>query len=105
MSPKPVVRPPNASIGRNSPPSDGGWLGPPPAGWNEGEARFAAEDVSVGVCDREVEPYLTRRLEARAAEYATQAVAYVEALGRALELERRPRFELWFLDRGEVHTF
>ena len=35
MSPKPVSRPPNASIGRSEGLLEGGWLGPPPAGRNE----------------------------------------------------------------------
>jgi ATP-dependent helicase/nuclease subunit A len=39
-------------------------------------------------------------LEARAAHYAGQAAAYVDALTDALGLDERPRFELWFLHAG-----
>ena len=42
------------------------------------------------------------RIEARAADYTEQAARYVEALALALELDERPRFELWFLHAGRV---
>jgi ATP-dependent exoDNAse (exonuclease V) beta subunit len=41
---------------------------------------------------------------ARAATYAGQGEAYVRALTAALGLASRPRFELWFLQAGEVCT-
>jgi ATP-dependent helicase/nuclease subunit A len=37
-----------------------------------------------------------------ATRYAPQGDAYTRAVQRALGLERRPRFELWFLQAGEV---
>jgi ATP-dependent helicase/nuclease subunit A len=38
----------------------------------------------------------------RAAAYASQGRVYARALGRALGLDYRPRFELWFLHAGRV---
>jgi ATP-dependent exoDNAse (exonuclease V) beta subunit len=40
-------------------------------------------------------------MQERAARYADQGGAYLRAVREALGLEAPPRFELWFLDRGE----
>jgi ATP-dependent helicase/nuclease subunit A len=39
-----------------------------------------------------------------AQRYRAQAEAYTRAVQEALGLERRPRFELWFLDAGQVEA-
>ena len=41
-------------------------------------------------------------LGARVEAYAAQGAVYTRALQAALELPERPRFELWFVDTGEV---
>jgi ATP-dependent exoDNAse (exonuclease V) beta subunit len=41
-------------------------------------------------------------LAAKAAHYAPQGAVYVAAIQRALGLSAPPRFELWFLQAGEV---
>ncbi len=43
-------------------------------------------------------------LDERVARYAAQGEVYVRAVREALALEEAPRFELWFLSRGEAVT-
>ena len=57
-----------------------------------------------------VADYKTDRVETdaelaeRAEGYRGQGAVYVEAVQRALGLERPPRFELWFLHAGRVEV-
>ncbi len=46
--------------------------------------------------DRETDPSELRR------SYGAQLEVYADAAGKALELERRPRMELWLLRSGQV---
>lgn len=57
--------------------------------------RLVVADYKSDVFDTEPE-----RAE-RVARYAEQGAAYVRAVREALALEEPPRFELWFLSRGE----
>ena len=45
-----------------------------------------------------------QEIAARCAAYASQGATYTRAVREALELEREPRFELWFLHAGRVEA-
>ncbi|MDP3937452.1 MAG: PD-(D/E)XK nuclease family protein, partial [Deltaproteobacteria bacterium] len=86
----------------------------PPAG-ETGAVGFRAGTVDLLYCDPEskeivVADYKTdtgldrAALAARAEAYAGQGQVYVEGVSQALGLAQEPRFELWFIDAGEIVT-
>jgi ATP-dependent helicase/nuclease subunit A len=62
---------------------------------------YEDEDGEVVVADYKTDEVAGEAaVQAKAAHYAAQGVAYVTAVQRALGLPRPPRFELWFLQAG-----
>lgn len=64
--------------------------------YQEGDGRLVIVDFKTDPVERDASQ---PTIDARAAAYAEQGRVYVEALGQALDvdLDRAPRFELWFL--------
>jgi ATP-dependent helicase/nuclease subunit A len=79
---------------------------PPPVAFLSGAVDLLYRDPESG--ELVVADYKTDQvddeaaLRARALLYASQGRTYAEALRRALDLPRPPRFELWFLRAGRV---
>jgi ATP-dependent helicase/nuclease subunit A len=88
------------------------WLPPPaaaegPVAVVSGVIDLVYRDAASGqlvVVDYKTDRVEGAALEERAAHYSGQGGAYVDALAGALELEERPRFELWFLHAGQLRT-
>jgi len=88
---------------------------PPPPDAKAGPAGFVSGVVDLLYRDPDtgelvVADYKTDRiadaaaLDARARAYAAQGAGYVRAVEEALGLAAPPRFELWFLDAGEIRV-
>jgi ATP-dependent exoDNAse (exonuclease V) beta subunit len=61
------------------------------------------EDGRIVVADYKTDEVATEvQVRARAVAYSPQGAAYVRAVREALELAETPRFELWFLQAGQV---
>lgn len=76
-----------------------------PVGFVSGAIDLLYRDPETGelvVADHKTDDVDGDELEARAAVYAAQGAVYTRAVAQALGLERRPRFELWFLRAGRV---
>jgi ATP-dependent helicase/nuclease subunit A len=79
-----------------------------PAGFTSGAIDLVYRDPTDGafvVADYKTDRIADRAdLVAKARHYAAQGESYVAALREALGLDPPPRFELWFLDAGEIVT-
>ena len=76
-----------------------------PVGFVSGAVDLLYRDAASGelvVADYKTDEVAGVELARRAATYASQGAAYVRAVQEALDLPRPPRFELWFVDAGEV---
>jgi hypothetical protein len=56
------------------------------------------------VADYKTDAVSGAALDERARGYGAQGAVYTRAVAAGLGLSERPRFELWFLDAGEVRT-
>ena len=78
-----------------------------PVGFVAGAIDLLYRDPESGelvVADYKTDAVEPGALAAHARQYAGQGEAYVRAVAAALGLSVRPRFELWFLQAGEVCT-
>ena len=65
---------------------------------------YADERGELVVADYKTDDVAGRSLAELSAHYAPQGAAYVSAVQRALALPAAPKFELWFLQAGEVQA-
>jgi ATP-dependent exoDNAse (exonuclease V) beta subunit len=76
-------------------------------GFVAGAVDLLYRDPAVGqvvVADYKTDAVAGADLHRRAASYASQGAVYVRTVQQALALAAPPRFELWFVQSGEVVT-
>ncbi len=79
----------------------------PPVAYYSGSIDLLYRDPADGrvvIADYKTDDVTGDAVDARAIPYSAQGAIYAEAIQRALALDHRPRFELWFLRADRVVT-